>query len=197
MTALVNFYYGRQSKLTAQPYLMIIAWLLIPLSHTVQSVWNLLMFLKLVELIHLEFLLFFIFYFKFPSEHFPHQNCWSISDSVLHALLKASPVPLLNTRTTSLPRCVQINFCLPHILQAGRIQLAKVRHAKDGHILFDLQNLQNVSNYSSTKTIAPICLISPLAFVKHRFRGWLPKNAERHFLCTLLRLRRRQQVKAF
>ena len=43
MTALV---YGRQSivKLTAQLYFMIIAWLLIALSHTFQSVWNLLMF---------------------------------------------------------------------------------------------------------------------------------------------------------
>ena len=138
MTAVVKSYYGRQSKLTAQPYFMIIARLLIPLSHTVQSVWNLLMFLKLVELIHLEFFLFFIFYFIFPLEHFPHQNCWSISDSVLYALLKASPVPLLNTRTTSLPRRVQINVCLPHILQAGRIQLAKVWHAKDWHSLSDL-----------------------------------------------------------
>ena len=40
MTALVTSYYGRQSiaKLTAQLYFMIIAWLLIALSHTFQSV---------------------------------------------------------------------------------------------------------------------------------------------------------------
>ena len=109
MTALVTSYYGRQSiaKWTVQPYFMIIAWLLIALSHTVQSVWNLLMFLKLMELIHLEFFSFFSFYFKFLLEHFRHQNCWSISDSVLHAIFKASPVSLLNTRTTSLPRCVE------------------------------------------------------------------------------------------
>ena len=39
ITALVTSYCGRQSiwKLTAQPYFMIIAWLLIPLSHIVQS----------------------------------------------------------------------------------------------------------------------------------------------------------------
>ena len=110
MTALVTWYYGKQSiaKLTAQPYFMVIAWLLIALSHTVQSVWNLLMFSKLVELmIHLEFFFFFNFYFKFLLEHFRHQNCWSISDSVLHAIFKASPVSLLNTRLTSLPRCVE------------------------------------------------------------------------------------------
>ena len=35
---------------------MIIDWLLIALSHTIQSVWNLWMFLKLVELVRLEFL---------------------------------------------------------------------------------------------------------------------------------------------
>ena len=39
-------------------------------------------------------------------EHFRHQNSWSISDSVFHAIFKASPVSLSNTRTTSLPRCV-------------------------------------------------------------------------------------------
>ena len=40
MTPLVTSYYGRQTiaKLTAQPYFMIIDWLLIALSHTVQSV---------------------------------------------------------------------------------------------------------------------------------------------------------------
>ena len=40
MTSLVTLFYGRQSveKLTAQPYVMIIDWLLIALSHTVQSV---------------------------------------------------------------------------------------------------------------------------------------------------------------
>ena len=40
MNSLVTSYYGRQSieKLTAQPYVMIIDWLLIALSHTVQSV---------------------------------------------------------------------------------------------------------------------------------------------------------------
>ena len=40
MTSLVTSYYGRQSveKLTAQPYVMIIDWLLIALSDTVQSV---------------------------------------------------------------------------------------------------------------------------------------------------------------
>jgi len=40
ITALVTSYYGRQTfaKLTAQSYFMIIAWLLIALSHTVQSV---------------------------------------------------------------------------------------------------------------------------------------------------------------
>ena len=155
------------AKVTAQPYFMIIALLMIALSHTVQSVWNLLMFLKLMELVHLEFFFFFIFYLKFPLEHFRHQNCWSISDSVLHAIFKDSPVSLLNTRTTSLPRCVEtrsdpadfltqlwgvhINFCSSHILQVGRIQLAKVWHAKDWHILSDLWNLQNVSNYSSAK----------------------------------------------
>ena len=61
ITALVTSYCGRQSfaKLTAQSYFMIIAWLLIALSHTVQSVWN---FLKLVELIHLKF--FFLIFLK-------------------------------------------------------------------------------------------------------------------------------------
>ena len=45
MNSLVTSYYGRQSieKLTAQPYVMIIDWLLIALSHTVQSVENVLM----------------------------------------------------------------------------------------------------------------------------------------------------------
>ena len=78
MTALLTSYYGwRQSiaKLTAQPYYMIIALLLIALSHTFQSVWNLLMFLKLVELIHLEFFFFFIlfilnFLWNFPWNTF-------------------------------------------------------------------------------------------------------------------------------
>ena len=128
---------------------------------------------------------FFKIILLFLLEHFPHQNSWSIWDSVLHAIFKASPVSLLNTRTTSLPRCVEkrsdpaaktfftppwgmhIQFCSPHILQAGRIQLAKVWHAKDWHILFDLWNLQNVSNYSSAKTITPTCLISLWHFVKH------------------------------
>ena len=52
MTPLVTSYCGRQltEKLTAQFHLMVIDWLLIALSHMVQSVWNLLMFLKLVEL---------------------------------------------------------------------------------------------------------------------------------------------------
>ena len=45
MTPLVTSYYGRQSieKLTAQPYVMVIDWLLIALPHTVQSVQNVLM----------------------------------------------------------------------------------------------------------------------------------------------------------
>ena len=53
MTPFVTSYYGRNTqclqfiaKLTAQPYFMIIAWLLIVLLHTVQSVRNLLEFLK-------------------------------------------------------------------------------------------------------------------------------------------------------
>ena len=39
ITPLVTSYYGRQSiaKLTAQPYFMIVDWLLIALSHTVQT----------------------------------------------------------------------------------------------------------------------------------------------------------------
>ena len=58
MTSLVTSYYGRQStaNLTAQPY-VIIAWLLIAMSHTVQSVQNVLMFS-------------FQFLIKFPLEHF-------------------------------------------------------------------------------------------------------------------------------
>ena len=45
MTPLVTSYCGRQSieKLTAQPYVMVIDWLLISLPHTVQSVQNVLM----------------------------------------------------------------------------------------------------------------------------------------------------------
>ena len=39
--------------------------------------------------------------------YFRHQNSWSISDYVLHAIFMASPGSLLNTRTTSLPRCVE------------------------------------------------------------------------------------------
>ena len=64
MTALVTSYYGRQSiaKLIAQPYFTTIDWLLIAL-----SVWNVLMFLKLVELIHHEFKKQIL---KFPLEHF-------------------------------------------------------------------------------------------------------------------------------
>jgi len=69
MTTLVTSYSGWRNliaKLTAQPYFGIIAWLLIALSHTVQSVWNLLMFLKLVEMIHLAFFSsFFILNFLF------------------------------------------------------------------------------------------------------------------------------------
>ena len=65
---------------------------------------------------------------------------------------------------------MHINFCLPCILQAGRIQPAKVWHAKDWHILSDLWNFLNVSNYSSAKTIAPMCLFFTLVFVKHWFR---------------------------
>ena len=101
--SLKSWYFGRQSiaKLTAHPYFMILDWLLIASSHTVQSVWNILMFLKLVELIHL------FLCFKFPLEHFRHQNSWSISDSALHVIFKASPVSLFSTRTTSLPRCVK------------------------------------------------------------------------------------------
>ena len=66
MTSLVTSYYGRQSiaNLTAQPY-VIIAWLLIAMSHTVQSVQNVLMFS-------------FQFLIKFPLEHFWHQNSWNI-----------------------------------------------------------------------------------------------------------------------
>ena len=57
MTLSVTSYDGRQliAKLTEQPYFMIIDWLLIALTRTIQSVCNLLMFLKLVELIHLDF----------------------------------------------------------------------------------------------------------------------------------------------
>ena len=77
MTPLVTSYNGRRSiaKLIAQPY-FIIDWLLIALSRTIQSVCNLLMFLKLVELIRLYFILFYFFkfYFLFPLEHFRHQN---------------------------------------------------------------------------------------------------------------------------
>ena len=65
---------------------------------------------------------------------------------------------------------MHINFCLPCILQAGRIQPAKVRQAKDWHILSDLWNFLIVSNYSSAKTIAPMCLFFTLVFVKHWFR---------------------------
>jgi len=47
---MVASYYGRQSiaKLTAQPYFMIIDWLLIALSHTVQSVLNLIINVELI-----------------------------------------------------------------------------------------------------------------------------------------------------
>ena len=87
------------------------------------------------------------------------------------------------------PWGMHINFCSPHILQAGRIQLAKVWHAKDWHILSDLWNLPNLSNCSSAKTTAPIGLILPW-HLSSTGLGWRPKNAERHFLCTLLRLSR-------
>ena len=100
------------AKLTVQPCFMIIDWLLIflLLSHMAQSVWNLLMFLKLVALIHLDFFLFLIFpwnTFNIRTVIWVAFDSWSLSDCVLHAIFKASPVSLLNTRTISLLRCVE------------------------------------------------------------------------------------------
>ena len=122
----------------------------------------------------------FNFYF-FPLEHFRHQNSWSISDSVLHAVLKASPVSLLNTRTTSLPWCVETIQLLrfshatlrcahkplfARLPSGGNNTAGQSMECQSWHILSDLWNLQNVSNYSSAKTVAPIqheiCLICHL-----------------------------------
>ena len=99
MTALVTSYYGRQSiaKLIAQPYFTTIDWLLIALSHTV-PVLNLIIN---VELIHLYFYFYFYYYYYWNTFEIS-RNSWSISDYVLHAIFKASPVSQLNTRTTSL-----------------------------------------------------------------------------------------------
>ena len=96
---MVTSYYGRQSiaKWTAQPYLMITDWLLIALSHTV-PVLNLIIN---VELIHLYFYFYYYYYYYWNTFEIS-RNSWSISDYVLHAIFKASPVSQLNTRTTSL-----------------------------------------------------------------------------------------------
>ena len=85
--SLVTSYYGRQSikKLTVQPYFMIIDWLLVALSYAVQSAWNLLMFiLNRINWSTVISKKIYIYFLKFPFEHFWHQNSWSISNSVLH-----------------------------------------------------------------------------------------------------------------
>ena len=74
------------------------------------------------------------------------------------------------------PWGVHMDICSPRIFQAGRILLAKVWHANDWTILSDLWNLQNISNYSSAKTIAPTCLISP-SHLSSTSLSWHLKNA--------------------
>ena len=80
------------------------------LSNMVQSIWYLLMFLKLVELIHLDFFSFLIFpwnTFNIRTVIWVAFDSWSISDCVSHAIFKAFPMSLLNTRTISLLQCVE------------------------------------------------------------------------------------------
>ena len=76
---MVASYYGRQSiaKLTTQPYFKIIDWLLIALSHTVQSVLNLIIN---VELIHSFFtLLLLLEHFRDQPEQLKHRLCTACS----------------------------------------------------------------------------------------------------------------------
>ena len=100
-------------------------------------------------------------------------DSWNISDSVSHAIFKASPKhrkQFFATMCCSARETELLSFSHATLRCAHKLLFAP--HPSGGkntagqsmacwHNLSDLCNLQTVSSYSSAKTIAPTCLFSP------------------------------------